>query len=99
MPELDFFNFFRWTLAIIGTVYVTVLTLQALREWLAFLAGSDRYIGLLRRYLLVHGLRLRFKTFWGDVLICLLLCVVFGILMHAHTVIHRIGETLADVPR
>ena len=99
MPELDFFNFFRWTLGTIGTVYVTVLTLQALREWLLFLAGSDRYIGLLRRYLLVHGLRLRFRTFWGDVLICLLLCVVFGIVWHAHTLIHQIGETLRDVPR
>ena len=99
MPELDFFNFFRWTLGTIGTVYVTVLTLQALREWLLFLAGSDRYIGLLRRYLLVHGLRLRFKTFWGDVLICLLLCVIFGIVWHCHTVIHQIGATLRDVPR
>jgi hypothetical protein len=99
MPDLDFFNFFRWTLGTIVTVYATVLTLQALREWLLFLAGSDRYIGLLRRYLLVHGLRLRFRTFWGDVLICLLLCVVFGLVWRAHTVIHQIGETLREVPQ
>src|SRR4051794_25482409 len=90
LPEIDFFYFFRWMLGTIDTMYETNVTLLALREWLLFLAGSDRYMGLLRRYLVVHGLRLRFKTFWGDVLICLLLCVVFGIVWHAHTVIHQI---------
>ena len=94
MPDLDFFNFFRWTLGTIGTVYVTVLTLQALREWLLFLAGSDRYIGLLRRYLLVHGLRLRFKAFWGDVIICGLLCVAFLMLWRAHNAVYDLGNTL-----
>ena len=97
MPQVDFFNFFRYLLGTIVTVYATALTLQWLWGWVVWLGGNDKYVGLLRRYLVVHGLRLRFKTFWGDVLICFLLCVVFMLIWHAHHVLHDIGETLHDV--
>jgi hypothetical protein len=41
---------------------------------------SEKYISMLRQLRRsLHGLRLRFRTFWGDVLICLLLCVAFVI--------------------
>ena len=43
--------------------------------------------------MIVHGLRLRFRTFWGDVLICVLLCVAFLILWHAHQCDLRSGRT------
>src|SRR5690242_20961238 len=86
MPRVDFFNFFRYLLGTIVTVYATVLTLQFAWDWAGWLGGRDRYVSLLRRYLVVHALRLRFKTFWGDVIICLLLCVVFLLLWHAHHV-------------
>src|SRR5438552_18246852 len=99
MHNLDFFDFFRWALAIIVTIYATVITLQSLWGWYAWLAGSDKYMTILRRYVLVHGLRLRFKTFWGDVLICILLCVVFLILWHAHHVIYDLGRRLAEIDR
>src|SRR5678815_2206738 len=69
LPE-DPFDFFRWWLSTIVTIYATVITLQSLWGWYAWLAGSDRYVSLLRRYLIVHGLRLRFTAFWGDVIIC-----------------------------
>src|SRR3954468_10922571 len=71
MPRVDFFNFFRYLLGTIVTVYATVLTLQCAWDWAGWLGGRERYVSLLRRYLLVHALRLRFKTFWGDVIICL----------------------------
>ena len=87
MPEVDFFNFFRWTLATFAGIYATIVTLQSLWSWYIWLAGSDKYVGMLRRYLVVHGLRLRVKAFWGDVIICVLLCVVFFILWHAHSLI------------
>ena len=87
MPDVDFFNFFRYLLATIATVYATVLPLQSLREWYLYLAGGDKYVSMLRRYILVHGLRLRFKTFWGDVIICGLLCVVYALIWKAHNVI------------
>ena len=99
MPDVDFFNFFRYVLATVASVYATVITLQSLWGWYAYLAGSDKYVSLLRRYVLVHGLRLRFRTFWGDVLICLLLCVAFLILWRAHVMIYDIGAKLHYVRR
>jgi hypothetical protein len=84
MPDVDFFNFFRYTLGTVVTIYATVLSLQSLWGWYVWLAGQDRYIGLVRRYLIVHGLRLRVVAFWGDVVVCLLLCVVFLLLWRLH---------------
>ena len=96
MRHIDFFNFFRYCLGLIVTVYETVVTLQSLWGWYVWLAGQEKYVGLIRRYLIVHGLRLRFRTFWGDVLICLLLCVAFLIMWHAHQVIYELGDRVRD---
>lgn len=95
--KLDLFDGFRWTLGWIVTVYATVLTIQWAWGWYAWLAGQDKYIGLLRRYLIVHGLRLRFATFWGDVIICVLLTAVFFIIWHAHHLIYDLERTHADI--
>ena len=96
LPE-DPFDFFRWWLSTIATIYATIITVQSLWGWYVWLAGSDKYMSLLRRYLVVHGLRLRFKAFWGDVIICGLLCVAFLLLWQAHGVIYDLGNTLHDV--
>jgi len=58
--------------------------LQSLWGWYIWLAGSDKYISLIRRYVIVHGLRLRFRAFWGDVIICLLLSFTFVLIWQAH---------------
>ncbi len=94
MPDVDFFNLWRWMLSIVGGVYATVITLQSLYGWYVYLAGSDRFISLARRYIIVHGLRLRFTSFWGDVIICMLLTIAFFILWHAHTVLFDIEGVL-----
>ncbi|CAN5430236.1 hypothetical protein BH09PLA1_BH09PLA1_07340 [soil metagenome] len=94
--SIDLFNFFRWVLATVVTIYATIITLQSLWGWYIWLAGSDRYIGLLRRYLIVHGLRLRFGSFWGDVIICLLLTVTFFILWHAHHLLYDLREKVHE---
>ena len=96
LPE-DPFDFFRWWLSTIVTIYATIITLQSLWGWYAWLAGSDKYMTLLRRYLVVHGLRLRFRAFWGDVIICALLTVVFLLLWRAHWVLYDLGTTLQHV--
>lgn len=96
--HLDAFDFFRWVLSIIVTIYATVVTLQSLWGWYVWLQGSDKYMTMLRRYVLVHGLRLRFKAFWGDVLICILLCVAFLLLWRAHVIIYDVGARLRNVP-
>jgi len=99
LPDVDFFNFWRYLIGWIVTVYATVLTIQSLYGWYVWLSGGERYISIVRQYVIVHGLRLRFKTFWGDVLICLLLCVIFFILWHAHGVLRDFGVRLNDVGR
>src|SRR5687767_10032838 len=102
VPDIDFFNFFRYFLGTVVTIYATVLTLQNGWEWLAWLSGREKYISMLRRYVIVHGLRLRFRAFWGDVIICTLLCVVFLILWRAHHVIEgtsKVWNEVSDVTR
>ena len=99
MPEVEPFNLWRWLLFIVGSVYATVITVQSLYGWYVWLAGGDKYISIVRQYMIVQGLRLRFKTFWGDVLICLLLCVAFLLIWRAHVVINDLGVRLADVHR
>ena len=97
--RLDFFDLFRWTLACIATVYATVVTIQSAMGWYAWLRGNDKYISLARRYLIVHGLRLRVRTFGGDVLVCGLLCLTFLILWYAHVQVQHLGNTLQDLRR
>jgi len=94
--SIDLFNFFRWVLGTIVTIYVTIITLQSLWSWYVWLAGSDRYIGLLRRYLIVHGLRLRFGSFWGDVIISVLLTITFFILWHAHHLLYDLKDKVTE---
>ena len=97
MPNVDFFNFFRIALGWVVTIYATIITLQSLWGWYVWLAGSDKYISLVRRYIIVQGLRLRFKAFWGDVLICILLSVAFLIMWHAHHVIYDLQARVANL--
>jgi len=92
--RIDVFDLFRWILATIATVYATVVTIQSAIGWYAWLRGSDKYVSLARRYLIVHGLRLRLRTFGGDVLVCGLLCVTFLILWYAHAQVEHLGNAL-----
>ena len=94
LAEYDLFDWFRLALGWVVTVYATVITVQSLWGWYVWLAGQDKYIGLLRRYLIVHGLRLRFGTFWGDLIVSVLLTVVFFILWHAHGVLYDVSKKL-----
>ena len=61
MPQIDLFNFFRIWLGWIVTIYATIITVQSLWGWYVWLAGSDKYMSLLRRYVVLQGLRLRFR--------------------------------------
>jgi hypothetical protein len=95
MPRIDFFDFFRYALGTVATIYATIVTFQSVWGWYVWLAGSDKYVALVRRYVVVQGLRLRIRAFWGDVLVCVLLCVAFLIVCHAHHLIYDLGDKLA----
>ncbi len=95
--SIDLFNIFRWTVGWIVTVYATVITVQSLWGWYVWFAGQDKYIGMLRRYVIVHGLRLRFSSFWGDLIISILLTVVFFQLWYAHHLIYDLDDKYAAI--
>jgi hypothetical protein len=84
MPDIDLFNFFRWWLGWIVTIYASIVTYQSLYGWYVWLMGEEKYISLVRRYVIVQGLRLRVRAFWGDVAVCVLLTVAFLIMWYAH---------------
>jgi len=90
----DLYGFFRMLLAWALTIYFVAVTIQSLRGWYVFLSGRDRYTCILRRYLVVQLLRLRFRTFWGELLLCALLGTAFLLLWHAQIVMDRIEDTL-----
>ena len=89
MPDIDFFYFFRYSLGWVATIYATVLSLYFAWGWIVWLSGADKHISLVRRYVIVHGLRLRFTSFWGDLLVCVLLCVAFVIMWRLHPLIEQ----------
>jgi len=95
MPDL--FDFFRYALAWVVTIYASIVTLQSLWGWYVWLTGSDKYMSLVRRYVIVHGLRLRFRAFWGDVIICLLLSVTFVLLWIAHRRMDQLAVVLQQL--
>jgi hypothetical protein len=95
MPDL--FDFFRYALSWVVTIYASIITFQSLWNWYIWLAGSDKYISLIRRYVIVHGLRLRFRAFWGDVIICLLLSFTFILIWRAHREMDRLKLVLNDL--
>jgi hypothetical protein len=92
LPTVDLFAFFRWMLAWIVTIYVTVVTLRFAWGWVVWLAGSDKYVSMLRRYLILQGLRLRFSTFFGDLVISVLLCIAFALLWRANVVLSEVDQ-------
>ena len=92
MPNVDLFHLFRWSVGWVATVYATVITIQSLYGWFVYLTATDRYTALMRRYLLVQAVRLRFFRFGSDLLICLLLCVAFMLLWRAHTAVWSAGD-------
>ena len=84
---MDPFDLFRYALGTVATIYATVVSLQVAWDWYVWLTGGDRYIDLVRRYVIVQALRLRFATFWGDVLVCGLLCITFLLMWRLHWLI------------
>jgi hypothetical protein len=89
--HVDFFDFFRWVLGTVVTIYAAVTTAQSIYGWWVYFGGEGKYMSLIRGYVMLQGLRLRLKSFGGDVLVCILLCIVWILLLRAHQLVGRIG--------
>ena len=90
----DLLRLFSNLLAGLLWVYFAVVTIQSLWWWVAWLAGKDKYTSILRRYLVVHGLRLRLRSFVGDIVICILLCVAFFLIWTAQWKMYQIEDAV-----
>lgn len=91
MPDIDVFTLWRWMLFIVVTIYTLIVLGQTLWGYYAWLWSGDRYTTILRRYVLVHTLRVRAGTFGPDLAVCGLLCVVLGLLAWLHVMaVHRL---------
>jgi hypothetical protein len=97
MPDIDLFRFFRYMLGWTVTIYATIITAQSLWGWYVYLISADRYTALLRRYVIVQALRLRFKAFWGDLILCILLTIAFFLLWHAQGILDHIEDTMKAI--
>jgi hypothetical protein len=97
MPDVDLFQFFRISVGWVATIYATIVAAQSLYGWYVYFSSADRYTGMMRRYVFVQALRLRFRAFWGDVLISLLLCVAFLLIWQAHYALWDAAEAWQGV--
>jgi hypothetical protein len=91
---MDFFDFFRYLLCTVVSIYVTLMTLQSALGWYKWLSEPTAYNPLLRSYLAVAALRLRLASFGVDLAVCLLLCVAFVLICDAHGTISQIAADL-----
>jgi hypothetical protein len=91
------FTFFRWLAFVFVTIYVTITTFQSLWAWYVWLWQRDRYMNILRSYVIVHGLRLRMRSFGGDAIVTVLLCVAFLLMWRAHTQLDAISHVLRGI--
>jgi len=82
--EIDFFTLWRWMLALVVMIYSGIVLWQTAAGYWVWLSSGDRYTGILRRYLMVHSLRVRARAFGADIAVCLLLCVTLGLLGWLH---------------
>ncbi len=82
--ERDTFELYRLMLGTVCTIYALAVTGRSLWEWIVYLSQPDRNTKMLRQYVIVQFLRLRWKRFAREIgLIGLYLVALAGVL-YAH---------------
>lgn len=80
----DPFLFWRFLLLTVVTIYTTITLAQTAWAYYVYLTAPDRYTSLLRRYVTLHTLRLRTKTFRGDLAIIALQLLALTLIACLH---------------
>jgi hypothetical protein len=84
LADHDSFEVYRILLGTVCTIYALVVTSRSLWEWIVYLSQPDRQTKLLRQYVIVQFLSLRWKRFAGEfALIAAYLLALAGVL-YAH---------------
>ena len=81
LAEYDLFQFYRWQLAVILTIYAAVITGQWLFGWLKWFSSS-RETAVLGRYATVLLLRIRLRRFAWELVQIVALLVAFGVVVY-----------------
>lgn len=81
---MDLFDLWRWMLGVACTVYATMVTLRWAVGWIDYLARPQRGSHLLRQYLLVQLLRVRWWRFRRELAEIVFWAAAFVGLMAAH---------------
>ncbi len=84
----DLFEFYRWMIAIICTIYAVVITWQSLWSWLGWFRTS-RPTAMMGRYVSVQLLRLRIWKFGFEIAQILVLTALLGVLIYWHGVLEH----------
>ncbi len=88
MPDLEHFSLFhlyRWILVVLGVTYATALTIAYFWNLHLQLRQAGSRGQLVRRYLLLHILRLRLRRFWLDVVEIVVLVAILWELVALHS--------------
>jgi len=84
--EFDLFEFYRWMIAVICTIYATVITWHSLTAWLAWFKSSRPTV-MMGRYVSVQLLRVRILKFGFEIAQILALSALLGLLIYWHGVL------------
>ena len=82
--DRDLFETWRLILATVCGIYATIVTLRSLLGWLDYFSGSDRTTQLMRTYVVIHLLRLRWKRFSRELLAIGFYACLFVWLLYGH---------------
>ncbi len=80
----DLFELWRLLLCTVCMIYAGVVTLRSLLRWDNYLSGPDRKVSLLRNYVVVQVLRLRFRRFAWEFVQTGLWLLVLVVLLYEH---------------
>lgn len=92
MPELDPFHFYRFMLTVLVSVYTVSKLVMTIWQWQSFAPGASRTMGMLRVYVVVHLLRVRFSRFAWDVVFIVGLALLLYLLLRetwVYNALHR----------
>ena len=82
--QIEPFFLFRRLLMIFCSVYALIRLTQSASRWYGYFWSPDRSRRVLRHYLHVHLLRVRFLRFWRDLLQIAVLTAVFLVIVWLH---------------
>lgn len=84
LGNFDLFHFYRFVVVVVVTVYCLVRIASFVWWWCGFGRGASRVESLVRRYLHVLLLRLRWRRFLYELTVIGGLCVTLVLLLRLH---------------